>query len=183
MASRVDSRLVRWSSAVLLAALVAAVPLAFGQGRAGPLIFLARRPPRDLTGNIRGWCNSNRVASYQEDPQSHLWRVQFMAFFTRAPNAHEIILTWWHIERGGQRTYVSNEPISMGNPSERIFFFNTSLRRAVGQFQPQERYEAVLTVEGSRGATELARGRVELTGEIERHSGVVDFTQPSPTPR
>ena len=35
---------------------------------------------------------------------------------------------------------------------------------------------AAITVADSRGSTEIARGRIGLTGQVERHDGVVDFT-------
>jgi hypothetical protein len=109
--------------------------------------------------------------------------VNFMAFMPRAPNAAEIVLAWFHVERDGTRRYVANEPIALGNPSERIFFHTTTVRRAPGEFEPMERYEAVLSLNDARGARHLAHGTVQLNGQIERHSGVVDFTGATPVAR
>jgi hypothetical protein len=163
-------------------ALLIAGQAAVGQGRGGgPIIFTARRPPREMVGNIRGWANSNRTSSYNEDTDSHVWRVNFMAFFNRAPNAAEVVLNWFHIDANRQRVYVSNEPIALNNPSDRIFFHQASLRRAQGQFEPMEHYEAILSVNDARGQQTLATGSIQLIGQLERRNGVVDFTGSAPT--
>ncbi|MEI8258073.1 MAG: hypothetical protein WCJ30_20545 [Deltaproteobacteria bacterium] len=161
---------------------------AFGQGRGGGggvLVFTTRRPPREMVGNIRGWANSNHATSYGEDTQSHVWRVNFMAFLARAPNTAEVTLAWFHIEANRQRTFVPNssEPISLSNPTDRIFFHSTALHRQAGEFEPMERYEAVLSANDARGQHEIARGQIGLAGQVEHHSGVVDFTGAAPTTR
>jgi hypothetical protein len=177
-------RLGLWAGLAGAVALALGGQVAIGQsGGGGNLVFTSRRPPRDFVGNIRGWANSNRATSYNEDTQAHTWRVNFMAFLPRAPNAVEVTLAWFHIEANRTRRYVSNEPIALSNPSERIFFHTTSLRRSPGEFDPMERYEAVLSVNNSRGAQELARGQIQLIGQIERREGVVDFTGGAPQVR
>ncbi len=176
----------RWGWVVVALALLVGGHAAFGQaGGGGALVFTVRRPPREMVGNIRGWANANRATSYAEDTQSHVWRVNFMAFLTRAPNAAEVTLAWFHIETNRQRTFVPNssEPISLSNPTDRIFFHSTALHRQAGEFEPMERYEAVLSVNNSRGQQVIARGTIGLVGQVERHSGVVDFTGAAPTTR
>jgi hypothetical protein len=170
-----------WAGLAGALALAIGGQAALGQARGGgSLVFTSRRPPRDLVSNIRRWAISNRVNSYNEDTQNHMWRVNFMAFLPRAPNAAEVTLAWFHIEPNRTRRYVSNEPIALSNPGERIFFHSTSLRRQAGEFEPMERYEAVLSVNTARGAQELARGQIQLIGQLERHDGVVDFTGATP---
>lgn len=177
-------RLALSSALIAAVALVVGGQAALGQSRGGGvIIFTTRRPPRDFVGNIRGWANANRATSYNEDTQSHLWRVNFMAFLPRPPNSAEVILAWFHIERDRTRRYVTNEPIALSNPTERIFFHTTTLRRAPGEFEPMERYEAVLSVNTARGSSELARGQIQLVGQVERREGVVDFTGSTPTVR
>lgn len=172
----------RWSWVVAALALVVGGNVALGQARGGgAVVFVARRPPREMVGNIRGWANSNHATSYNEDITSHVWRVNFMAFLPRPANSPEVVLAWFHIETNRQRTYVSNEPIALDNPTDRIFFHSTALHRLAGQFEPMERYEAVLSVNDARGQHELARGQIQLVGQVERHSGVVDFTGTTPT--
>jgi hypothetical protein len=46
-----------------------------------------------------------------------------------------------------------------------------------------ENYEVAISVSDSRGQQEIARGRIGLTGVVERHSGVVDFTGAAPVVR
>ncbi len=147
--------------------------------QAGTIVFVSHRPPRELTGNIRGWANGNAVHAYTEDVTAHVWRVQFMAFLSRQPNAAEVTLVFYHVERNGTRRYVSNESVGLSSPTDRIFYHNTTLHRAPGEFEPMENYEVAITVSDARGAHEIARGRLGLVGEVERHSGVVDFTNGS----
>ena len=184
-------RLGRWSWLAAACTLLVASPLAQAQhrnssgggGGGGSIVFTSRRPPRDFVGNIRGWAGGARTGSYNENTQDKTWRVNFMAFLPRPPNAAEVILSWFHVEPNGVRRYITNEPIALGNPSERNFFHTTSLHRSPDEFQPMERYEAVLSVNDSRGARELARGAIQLIGQVERHQGVVDFTGAAPTVR
>jgi hypothetical protein len=166
-----------------LAVALVGAPSALAQRGAGggAIVFTTRRPPRDFVGNVRGWANGVRATSYNEDTSAHAWRVNFMAFLPRAPNSAEIVLSWFHIEGNGVRRYITNEPIALANPTERILFHTTSLHRSAGEFEPLERYEAVLSVNDARGVRELARGQVQLIGQVERRSGVVDFTGSAPT--
>ena len=180
--SRSIRRLLTWGGIAASLALVLAGPSALGQARGGgSIVFTQRRPPREMVGNIRGWATSNRATSYGEDTAAHAWRVNFMAFLPRPPNAAEVVLAWFKVETDRTRRYISNEPIALTNPSDRIFFHTTSLHRAPGEFEPMEHYEAVLSVNDARGSRELARGQIGLSGVVERHSGVVDFTGASPT--
>jgi hypothetical protein len=134
-----------------------------------------------MVGNIRGWAQSNRATAYNEDTSAHAWRVNFMVFLSRAPNVAEVTLAWFHIEANRQRTYVSNEPIALTNPTDRSFFYSTSLHRAAGEFEAMEHYEAVISANDSHGSRPLASGQIGLVGQLERHSGVVDFTGSTPT--
>ncbi len=173
-----------WLFLSLALAMTLGSSVAFAQGRGGgTIVFLQRRPPRDLFGNIRAWAANNRATSYGEDTANHAWRVNFMVFLNRAPNVAEVIVSWFHIERDRTRRYVSNESISLANPGERIIFHSTSLHRAAGEFEPMENYEAVISLNDSHGVRELARGRVGLVGVVERHAGVVDFTGAQPVTR
>lgn len=167
-----------WFLVVLAASLVVGGATALGQsgGGGGAIVFTTRRPPRELLGNIRGWATSNIARTYAEDVSTHVWRLQFMAFLSRAPRSAEVTLVFYHLERNGTRRYVSNQPISLTDPNERVFFHQTVLHRSPDEFQPMENYEAAITVADSRGSTEIARGRIGLTGQVERHDGVVDFT-------
>lgn len=142
---------------------------------AGSIVFTNRRPPREMVGNIRGWAGSNQVRTYAEDTQSHVWRVQFMAFLARAPRAVEVTLVFYKLE-GRTRRYVTNQAIALTNPNDQIFYHQTVLHRGPDEFQPMENYEVAITVNDSRGATEIARGRIGLVGVPDRHDGVVDFT-------
>ena len=89
-----------------------------------------------MVGNIRGWADGNRAANYEEDTTSHMWRVNFMAFLAGSPNAPELTLSWFHIERNNSRRYISNESVGLSSPTERIFFHSTVLHRAAGEFDP-----------------------------------------------
>lgn len=141
----------------------------------GAIVFVNRRPPRELTGNIRAWANGSHVNSVSEDTASHVWRVQFMAFLARPPHTREVTLVFYKLE-GRTRRYLSNESVSLSNPDDAIFFHQTVLHRGADEFQPMENYEAAITVSDARGQHEIARGRIGLVGVVERHSGVVDFT-------
>lgn len=141
----------------------------------GAIVFTSRRPPREMVGNIRGWATSNQARSYSEDTQSHVWRVQFMAFLARAPRAPEVTLVFYKLE-GRTRRYVTNQSITLSNPNDQVFYHQTVLHRGPDEFQPMENYEVAITVNDSRGATEIARGRIGLVGVPDRHDGVVDFT-------
>lgn len=146
----------------------------------GTIIFVSRRPPRELSANIRGWATANQVRALNEDTTSHVWRVQFMAFLAREPRSAEVNLVFYKLE-GRTRRYISNEPVALSNPNERIFYHNTTLHRAAGEFEPMETYEVAITVADARGASEIARGRIGLVGQVERRGpGVVDFTQGTP---
>lgn len=182
----ISRRSMIWGSVAGAVSLVIGGGVALGQGRGGTIVFVSRRPPRDIPRNFnpRAWANGSRTTSFTEDTQSHVWRVNFMAFLPRPPNAPEVILSWFHIEANGVRRYVSNEPIALSQPTERVFFHTTSLHRSPNEFQPMERYEAVLAVNTSTGARELARGSIQLVGEVERRgNGVVDFTGAQPVVR
>lgn len=159
-------------------ALLFATGEAPGQAGTSSIVFVSTRPPRDLTGNIHGWASGHAVHSYVEDTQAHVWRVQFMAFLSRAPNASEVTLVFYHIERdrSNTRRYVRNEPVALSNPADRIFYHHTVLSRAAGEFEPMENYEVALTVADAHGNHEIARGRLGLVGQVERHDGMVDFT-------
>ncbi|MBL8603528.1 MAG: hypothetical protein JNK72_16510 [Myxococcales bacterium] len=146
------------------------------------IVFVSRRPPRELSTNIRGWAMQNRVVTLAEDTEAHVWRVQLMAFCNREPRAAEVNLVFYKLE-GRTRRYISSEPVALSAPNERIFFHNTVLHRGVGEFEPQNEYEVAITVGDSRGNNEIARGRINLTGPVERHSGVVDFTGSAPVLR
>jgi hypothetical protein len=141
----------------------------------GSLIFVNRRPPREISGNIRAWAGSNAVRSYNEDTTSHVWRVQFMAFLARAPRTAEVTLVFYKLD-GRTRRYITNESVSLSNPNDSIFYHNTVLHRGPDEFMPMENYEVAITVADSRGQHEIARGRIGLVGQVERHTGVVDFT-------
>ncbi|MFO0652943.1 MAG: hypothetical protein U0326_42390 [Polyangiales bacterium] len=141
----------------------------------GALVFVSRRPPRELHGNIRAWANAAHVNSYPEDTSAHVWRVQFMAFLARPAHTREVTLVFYKIE-GRTRRYLSNESVSLSSPDDAIFYHQTVLHRGADEFQPMENYEAAITVSDARGQHEIARGRIGLVGVVERHSGVVDFT-------
>ncbi len=141
----------------------------------GAIVFVNRRPPRELHGNIRSWANAAHVTSYSEDTASHVWRVQFMAFLARPARTHEVTLVFYKVE-GRTRRYLSNESVSLSNPDDSVFYHQTVLHRGADEFQPMENYEAAITVSDSRGQHEIARGRIGLVGVVERHQGVVDFT-------
>lgn len=146
------------------------------------VVFVSRRPPREIPGNIRAWANANRVTTAAEDVTSHVWRVQFMAFLSRAPNVSGVNVIFYHVQ-GTQRRYVFSEQVALSDPSSRIFFHQALLHRSPDEFQPMERYEVAISVSDARGQQEIARGRIELTGQVERHSGVVDFTGSAPVVR
>ncbi|MDB4929989.1 MAG: hypothetical protein JWM10_2473 [Myxococcaceae bacterium] len=148
----------------------------------GSIIFINRRPPRELVGNIRAWAGSNQVRAYNEDVQSHVWRVQFMAFLARAPRAAEVTLVFYKLD-GRTRRYITNQAVSLTNPNDQVFFHQTVLHRSPDEFQPMENYEVAITVNDARGATEIARGRIGLVGTPDRHDGVVDFTGGAPVVR
>jgi hypothetical protein len=141
----------------------------------GTIIFVSRRPPREMRGSIRSWASSNAARSYNEDTSAHVWRVQFMAFLPRPPNSNDVTLVFYKIE-GRQRRYISNESIALSSPGEQIFYHQTVLHRSPDEFQPMENYEAAIAVSDSRGQREIARGRIGLVGVVERRQGVVDFT-------
>lgn len=166
----------RWIYGMFLGAALTTAPLAHAQNGPGTVIFTSRRPPREISGNIRSWAQSNSVRAVTEDTTSHLWRIQFMAFLSRAPNSAEVTLVFYHVERNNTRRYISNESVSLSNPTDRIFYHNTVLHRAAGEFEPMENYEVAITVTDARGPHEIARGRIGLVGQVERHDGVVDFT-------
>ena len=165
------------SLAFALAASMVTLPEAPHAQSNGAIVFVSRRPPRELHGNIRSWANGSRATSYAEDTTSHVWRVQFMAFLARAPGTREVTLVFYKLE-GRTRRYISNESVSLSNPTDAIFYHQTVLHRGPDEFMPQENYEAAITVSDARGQHEIARGRIGLTGVIERRSGVVDFTAP-----
>lgn len=165
------------SIAFALAASLVAAPEAPHAQSNGTLVFVTRRPPREMRGSIRAWANGSRATSYAEDTTSHVWRVQFMAFLARAPGTREVTLVFYKLE-GRTRRYVSNESVSLSNPTDPIFYHQTILHRGPDEFMPQENYEVAITVSDARGQHEIARGRIGLTGVIERRSGVVDFTAP-----
>jgi hypothetical protein len=169
---------------ISLAGALALAPLGPGpdaQAGGGTLIFVSRRPPRELSSNIRGWASSNSVRAYNEDTTSHVWRIQFMAFLNRDPPSSTVNLSFYHVERDRARTrrYVYNEDVTLSNPPQRIFYHNTVLHRQAGQFDPMEEYDVSITYADARGNHELARGRVGLVGQVERHDGVIDFTNPN----
>jgi hypothetical protein len=147
--------------------------------RGNTMIFTTSRPPRDFVGDIRGWANARRATAYQEDVANHVWRVNFFLFMARAPNVVSLTLTWSKVE-GRVSRYISNENINVGDPTQRILFHNTTVRRSPGEFEPNEQYEAQVSLNDSRGARELGRARVRLEGVVERRGpGVVDFTRPT----
>jgi hypothetical protein len=164
---------------MLLGAAALTTTAALPAQTSGAIIFTNRRPPREFVGNIRGWAGSNQVRTYSEDTQSHVWRVQFMAFLARAPRAAEVTLVFYKME-GRTRRYVTNQAVALTNPNEQIFFHQTVLHRSPDEFQPMENYEVAITVNDARGATEIARGRIGLVGTPDRHDGVVDFTGAAP---
>lgn len=147
--------------------------------RGNTMIFTTSRPPRDFVGDIRGWANARRATAYQEDVQNHVWRVNFFLFMARAPNVVSLTLTWAKVE-GRVSRYLSNENINVADPTQRILFHNTTVRRTPGEFEPNEQYEAQVSVNDARGARELGRARIRLEGPVERRGpGVVDFTRPT----
>jgi hypothetical protein len=162
--------------ALALTASALTAPLAPPEAQtSGAIVFINRRPPRELRGNIRAWANGAHVASYPEDTTSHVWRVQFMAFLARPAHTREVTLVFYKLE-GRTRRYLSNESVSLSNPEDAVFYHQTVLHRGADEFQPMENYEAAITVSDARGQHEIARGRIGLVGVVERHTGVVDFT-------
>jgi hypothetical protein len=148
--------------------------------RGNTLVFVTSRPPRDFVGDVRGWANARRATAYQEDVANHVWRINMFLFMARAPNAVSLTLSWFRVE-GRSSRYLTNENINVSDPTQRILFHTTTVRRAAGEFDPMEQYEAQITVNDARGARELGRGRVRLEGIVERRGpGVVDFTRPNP---
>ncbi len=163
--------------ALCAASAVLATPPADVQAQSGgTIVFVRSRPPRDFRGNLRAWSAGVRAASYTEDTTSHVWRVQFVAFLPRAPRAAEVTLVFYKLE-GRSRRYISNESVALSSPNEPIFYHQTTLHRGPDEFQPMENYEVAIAVADARGQHELARGRIQLIGEVERRgNGVVDFT-------
>lgn len=151
-----------------------------GGGGGGTVIFLARRPPRDLVGNIRAWCNSNRAPHYDEDTTTHSWRINFMVFLPRPPGVRDVTLSWYRIERNRTERYLRNEQVGLSNPNEPIFFQSTVLTRQSGDIDPMERYVARISYSDARGEHMLARGEIQLRGQVEHRDGVVDFTGAQP---
>jgi hypothetical protein len=164
------------AAATAALAFVAVEKPADAQRANGTLVFTRGRPPRTLTGNVRGWASSNRVSSYEEDTQSHVWRVNMFVFLPSAPRGPDVTLSWFKVE-GRERRYIQNETVGLSNPPQRNFFHSTVLQRHPDHFQPMERYEAILASDEGRGQRPLARGTIELRGQVERRSGVVDFTR------
>ncbi|MEZ4389784.1 MAG: hypothetical protein R3A48_01710 [Polyangiales bacterium] len=158
-----------------------APPSADAQGAAS-IVFVSRRPPRSIPGNIRSWAGANRVNAVAEDAENHVWRVQFMAFLSRPPNASGVNVIFYHVQNG-RRRYVFSEQVALSDPASRIFFHQSLLHRSPDEFQPMEHYEVAVSVADARGQHEIARGRIGLTGVVERHSGVVDFTGAAPVVR
>jgi hypothetical protein len=146
--------------------------------RGNTMIFTTSRPPRDFVGDIRAWANARRTTTYQEDVQNHVWRVNFFLFMARAPNVVSLTLSWSKVE-GRVLRYITNENINLSDPTQRILFHQTTVRRAPGEFEPNEQYEAQVTVNDSRGARLLGSARIRLEGPVERRGpGIVDFTRP-----
>jgi hypothetical protein len=158
-----------------------AAPAADAQGGAA-IVFVSRRPPREIPGNIRSWASANRVTASAEDTAAHVWRVQFMAFLARAPNASGVNVIFYHVANG-RRRYVFSEQVALSDPSSQVFYHQAMLHRSPDEFQPMENYEVAISVSDARGQHEIARGRIGLTGLVERHSGVVDFTGAAPVVR
>jgi hypothetical protein len=151
--------------------------------RGNQMIFTTSRPPRDFVGDIRGWASARRATAYQEDTANHVWRVNFFLFMARPPNAVSLTLSWFRVEARVSR-YLTNENINVGDPTQRILFHSTTVRRQAGEFDPMEQYEAQVTINDSRGARELGRARIRLEGPVERRgNGVVDFTGAAPVTR
>ena len=171
----------------MVGAAVAALSLVIGgqsaiaqRGGGSSLVFLNARPPRDFHGDIRGWANGHRAQAYEEDTTNHVWRINMFVFMARAPNVVSLTLTWFRVD-GRVSRYLSNETVNVGDPTQRILFHTTTVRRSAGEFDPMEQYEAQISLNDSRGARELARGRIRLNGQVERRvGGVVDFTRPTP---
>lgn len=174
--------------ATIIGASTAAISLVLGEKNAeaqrggGSLIFLNARPPRDFNGDIRGWANAHRALAYEEDTANHVWQVKMFVFMARAPNVVSMTLTWFRVD-GRVSRYLSNETVSVADPTQRILFHSTTVRRSAGEFDPMEQYEAQIAINDARGAREVARGRIRLNGQVERHSGVVDFTGAAPQVR
>ena len=167
---------------LLLPALTLAVaPAAEAQGGAA-IVFVSRRPPREIPGNIRSWATANRVNAVAEDTSTQVWRVQFMAILSRPPNANRVNVIFYHVQ-GGRRRYVFSEQVALSDPASRVFFHQAVLHRSPDEFQPMENYEVAISVSDARGQQEIARGRIGLTGVVERHTGVVDFTGAAPVVR
>ncbi len=165
--------------AALVLAFVTRCPPAAAQANSG-IVFVTHRPPREFTGNMHAWAGANAVHAYNEDTTTHTWHLNYVAFLSREPRAAEVTLVFYHVERNGTRRYISNEPVALSSPNDRVFNGYTTLHRAPGEFEPMENYEVAITVSDARGAHEIARGRVGLVGQVERHSGVVDFTGAAP---
>jgi hypothetical protein len=151
--------------------------------RGNSLVFVTQRPPRDFVGDIRGWANARRATAYQEDVANHAWRINLFLFMARAPNTVTLTLSWFRVE-GRVSRYLTNENINLGDPTQRILFHSTTVRRATGEFDPMEQYEAQITLNDARGARDVGRGRIRLEGQVERRgNGVVDFTGAAPVTR
>jgi hypothetical protein len=179
---RIGRRVKLLGAVVVSLSLVLGGQSAIAQRGGGTLTFLNARPPRDFHGDIRGWAAGHRATAYEEDTTNHVWRINMFVFMARPPNVVSLTLTWFRVD-GRVSRYLSNETINVGDPTQRILFHTTTVRRSAGEFDPMEQYEAQISVNDSRGARELARGRIRLNGQVERHSGVVDFTGAQPQVR
>jgi hypothetical protein len=98
-----------------------------------------------------------------EDTSTQVWRVQFMAFLSRPPNANGVNVIFYHVQ-GGRRRYVFSEQVALSDPASRVFFHQAVLHRSPDEFQPMENYEVAISVSDARGQQEIARGRIGLTG-------------------
>jgi hypothetical protein len=165
---------------LLVGALAAPPPAAEGQRGLRAQVFLTQqRIPRNLSERqLVAFARRANARTLRETTDRPLperkWTAEMVTSFNRPPGDLEFHVLWYDIE-GGARRFVRDMSTYVSDREQATFVTRINLPRGQGRaegFQPNRRYEAVVTVRRQ----EVGRMQVTLAGEEIARSGEVSFS-------
>ena len=155
------------TSTVLLAAVLFASPVAFGQAQL--YVTQANIPPRLTEQGLRNFMRGHQARQVNEESDHQTWKFKVGTFFRGPPGDLEAHLLFYDVEHGS-RIFVTEMAVFLSSREETAFLQNVTLNRP--QFKPRNRYMVVLTVRRN----EMASSNFELVGRPVERSGMVEFS-------
>lgn len=147
-------------------------------GRATAYIVQGQVPRNMEASALQRFGRSHAARRLQETPDGpineRMWLGKLIVNFGSPLGDVQYDVLFYDVTRG--RTLVTTQEVFVNDRTQTAFVNPIRLRRP--QFSPGQRIEVVVTVRHR----EVASARTELSGEVPRNSGEVDFTNGGEAP-